>query len=219
MMTAWVWLRLLLTAIALSAPGRGGGVNPAASDDTEEEPPPPSIAPPHPTLKADKMGYGAAAIAVLAVLASALAAVLWLWRQADPSGPPPVLRGDNAPLAFALLALSGWVVYLLWRVPQWQAAAWAERAGADPREQFEIENASRATLGQILSGVAVLAGLVFAWQQLGSTSRSVGLTEESLQVSQEGQITDRFSKAVEQLGSDNLSVRLGGVYALERIAR
>jgi uncharacterized protein YjbI with pentapeptide repeats len=31
-------------------------------------------------------------------------------------------------------------------------------------------------------------------------------------------ITDRFSKAIEQLGSEKLAVRLGGIYALERIA-
>ena len=97
-------------------------------------------------------------------------------------------------------------------MPQWQADAWARSGNASPREVFEIENESRGTLGQILSGVAVLTGLIFAWQQLGQTS-------DNLRVSQEGQITDRFSRAVDQLGSDDLTVRLGGIYALERIAR
>ena len=32
-------------------------------------------------------------------------------------------------------------------------------------------------------------------------------------------MTDRFTKAIEQLGSDKLDVRIGGIYALERIAR
>jgi hypothetical protein len=31
-------------------------------------------------------------------------------------------------------------------------------------------------------------------------------------------VTDRYTKAVEQLGSDKLEVRIGGIYALERIA-
>jgi hypothetical protein len=35
----------------------------------------------------------------------------------------------------------------------------------------------------------------------------------------EGQLADRYSKAVEQLSSDKLDVRVGGIYALERIAR
>lgn len=32
-------------------------------------------------------------------------------------------------------------------------------------------------------------------------------------------VTDRYTKSIEQLGSDKLDVRIGGVYALERIAR
>jgi uncharacterized protein YjbI with pentapeptide repeats len=37
-------------------------------------------------------------------------------------------------------------------------------------------------------------------------------------VTEQGQITDRYTKAIEQLGSVKLEVRLGGIYALERIA-
>ena len=118
----------------------------------------------------------------------------------------------NLAWAATLVTISIWAIYLLWRVPQWQANAWARHANASPRELFEIENESRGTLGQILSGVAVLTGLIFAWQQLGQTS-------DNLRVSEEGQITDRFSRAVDQLGSDQYTIRLGGVYALERIAR
>ena len=39
------------------------------------------------------------------------------------------------------------------------------------------------------------------------------------QQGQERLITDRFSKAVEQLGSQDIDVRLGGIYSLERIAK
>lgn len=121
---------------------------------------------------------------------------------------------SDANLAWAalLVTISIWAVYLLWKVPQWQADAWARTGSSNPRELFEIENQSRGTLGQILSGVAVLTGLIFAWQQLGQTS-------DNLRVSTEGQITDRFTNAVDQLGSGQLTVRLGGIYALERIAR
>jgi hypothetical protein len=38
-------------------------------------------------------------------------------------------------------------------------------------------------------------------------------------LSREGQVTDRYTKAIEQFGSDKLDVRIGGIYALERIAR
>jgi len=38
-------------------------------------------------------------------------------------------------------------------------------------------------------------------------------------ISREGQITERFTRAVDQLGSSNVDVRIGGIYALERIAK
>jgi hypothetical protein len=67
------------------------------------------------------------------------------------------------------------------------------------------------TLAQILAGAALLSGLYFTWR--------------TLQVNREGQITERFTRAIDQLGKvdDNnnklFEIRLGGIYALERISR
>jgi Pentapeptide repeats (8 copies) len=44
-------------------------------------------------------------------------------------------------------------------------------------------------------------------------------TARNFTLSREGQVTDRYTKAIEQLGSDKLDVRVGGIYALERVAR
>jgi len=41
----------------------------------------------------------------------------------------------------------------------------------------------------------------------------------TFELTEQGQVTDRYTKAIEQLGSDKLDVRIGGIYALERIAR
>jgi hypothetical protein len=66
-------------------------------------------------------------------------------------------------------------------------------------------------LAQILAGTALLSGLYFTWH--------------TLQVNREGQITERFTRAIDQLGAMDdkgnrlLEIRLGGIYALERIAR
>jgi hypothetical protein len=43
--------------------------------------------------------------------------------------------------------------------------------------------------------------------------------QATLQTTRDGQIADLYGKAVEQLGSEKLDVRIGGIYALERIAR
>lgn len=58
---------------------------------------------------------------------------------------------------------------------------------------------------QILVGVTVLSGAYFTWKRL--------------EVSREDQITDRYTRAIDQLGSEHLEIRLGGIYALERLAK
>jgi len=40
-----------------------------------------------------------------------------------------------------------------------------------------------------------------------------------LNAAREGQLTDRYTKAVEHLSSDKLDVRIGGIQALQLIAR
>ena len=44
-------------------------------------------------------------------------------------------------------------------------------------------------------------------------------TARNFWLSREGQVTERYTKAIEQLGSKELDVRIGGIFALERIAR
>jgi uncharacterized protein YjbI with pentapeptide repeats len=43
-------------------------------------------------------------------------------------------------------------------------------------------------------------------------------TARNFALSRQGQVTDRYTKAIEQLGSKELDVRIGGIYALERVA-
>jgi hypothetical protein len=80
------------------------------------------------------------------------------------------------------------------------------------REQGQLQNDARATLLQALAGGALLLGAYFTWRQVQTGRQQVHLAEQ-------GQITERFTRAIDQLGSAHLDVRLGGIYALERIAR
>jgi uncharacterized protein YjbI with pentapeptide repeats len=55
-------------------------------------------------------------------------------------------------------------------------------------------------------------------QALDTSQEQLRLTQEELRLTREGQVTERFTRAIDQLGHVNLDVRLGGIYALERIA-
>jgi hypothetical protein len=69
-----------------------------------------------------------------------------------------------------------------------------------------------AEIGRARTGVlAALAGL---FAVVGAA-----FTALSYRLNRAGQITERFTRAIDQLGNAALDVRLGGIYALERIAR
>ncbi|RKT86423.1 Pentapeptide repeat-containing protein [Saccharopolyspora antimicrobica] len=66
----------------------------------------------------------------------------------------------------------------------------------------------------------MLATLALAIPQFVASQATLESTRSQSVNAQQQQITERFGRAVEQLGTrDNLEVRIGGIYALERIAR
>jgi uncharacterized protein YjbI with pentapeptide repeats len=84
-------------------------------------------------------------------------------------------------------------------------------------EKLKAENDVRTTLLQALVGIALLSGAYFTGRSYFSNRES---TMRQFELDREGQVTERFTKAIDQLGNrDSLDVRLGGIYALERIAR
>ncbi len=73
------------------------------------------------------------------------------------------------------------------------------------KDLISLENTTEAFIVQALGGAFFFVTAFFSWR--------------NLVVTQEKQITERFSKGIEQLGNTNLSIRLGGIYSLERIAK
>jgi Pentapeptide repeats (8 copies) len=71
-----------------------------------------------------------------------------------------------------------------------------------------LQTARDAARGRLLT---LVAGL-FAAGALWFTARNFTLSREV-------QVTDRYTKAITQLGDEKLDVRIGGIYALERVAR
>jgi uncharacterized protein YjbI with pentapeptide repeats len=96
----------------------------------------------------------------------------------------------------------GW--WLWWRLPKRQVDRLQLR---DAKARADVEDSFRKTMGQLFGGAAVLLGAAFAYLQFQQQQRS---THDLL-------ISNQVSKGFEQLGSDKLVLRLGGIYALEGV--
>jgi hypothetical protein len=84
-----------------------------------------------------------------------------------------------------------------------------------PHRAAALQAARDAARGRLLTFGAGL----FAAGALIYTARNFTLTRRAVELTEQGQVTDRYTKAIEQLGSKELDVRIGGIYALERVAR
>jgi uncharacterized protein YjbI with pentapeptide repeats len=113
----------------------------------------------------------------------------------------PKWRRLIIPGAWSLAAIL--FLAFVWGLPILELTAWKD--SLEPKEYLDAVNARRTTYAQIAGGAGIAFGLYFAWRRI--------------KISEDGQITDRFTGAVEHLGSGKLEMRLGGIYALERIAR
>lgn len=58
-----------------------------------------------------------------------------------------------------------------------------------------------------------------AGEQAGIALRQVKISMELAELAQKGHLTDRFSKAVELMGHDKSSIQVGGILALEQVAK
>jgi Pentapeptide repeats (8 copies) len=132
--------------------------------------------------------------------------VYYPWARRVPRWAVPA--GAVVLTALVLLGLGVvWVAVPRWTVP---AASEADLHDVPPEARWQaqdsrrkLRNDARTTLLQGLGGLAVLVGATAALRQVG--------------VASQGQVTERFTRAIDQLGHESLDVRLGGIYALERI--
>jgi cell division protein FtsL len=92
-----------------------------------------------------------------------------------------------------------------------------------PAELARAKNDVRSTLLQGIGAVILVVGALAAWRQLQlgreqlqanreQMQHNEELTRLQLKISEQGQVTERFTRAIEQLASDKLDVRLGGIY-------
>jgi hypothetical protein len=113
--------------------------------------------------------------------------------------------GRKAVTVWALVACAVIVVALLvlWVLPS--VLTRHPSAGLGAAERLKAANDVRGSLAALLLAIGAAAGVWF--------------TARTFRLNREGQVTERYTRAVDQIGADSLEVRIGGIYALERIGR
>jgi len=104
--------------------------------------------------------------------------------------------------AYAIVALLGVIVFVIWVLP---ITLTRYPTVGDAADRHMAIAATRTSVVAALAVTGAAGGLVY--------------TARTYRVTREGHITDRYTRAVEQLGSEAAAIRLGGIYALEGLMR
>jgi Pentapeptide repeats (8 copies) len=102
----------------------------------------------------------------------------------------------------ALVILASLIVTLVWPLPALLTRHPSH--GLTSTDRLKATNDARLALVTLVAGVAATSGLVF-------TGRTFLLSRAS-------SIADRYGRAIEQLASSGLSIRMGGVFGLDALA-
>jgi hypothetical protein len=99
-------------------------------------------------------------------------------------------------------------VVVWWKVPP---ALYRNSVGGPDAHLKAITDTRTA----MLAGLLGVGALLTFWLN----SRVYRITARTFELTEQGHITERYTRAIEQLGDQELAVRLGGIYALEQLAR
>src|SRR5690242_10931500 len=121
---------------------------------------------------------------------------------------PPGIRWLAGIVAVVLAAAIVWALF----GPLADLVARHDVGSAKPALLQTARDAARGRLLTLVAGLFAAGALVF-------TALNFTLSRRTFELTEQGQVTDRYTKAIEQLGSEKLDVRIGGIYALERVAR
>ena len=125
---------------------------------------------------------------------------------------PEHIWAPIAVVASVIAALAFW-----WWWPKWQVNRLALEI-RDPKTRADVEDNFRKTVGQLLGGAAVLYGAWLAFLQFSQQQQTAQsqITQQQ-QAAHDLLISNQVSKGFEQLASDKMAIRLGGIYALEGV--
>jgi uncharacterized protein YjbI with pentapeptide repeats len=153
--------------------------------------------------------------------------------------PPSVLplikrigRVSFKPVAIAVVSLSVIGVLVtsvpyVWNLPKEEVTVLLKeptvKGQTSPKEKAELIDKYRSTL---ISGIGTLATIFGAVVLIRNVDLAVKKLKQDADknkvdkdLAESRLISERFSKSIEQIGSEIIHIRLGGIYSLEKIAR
>lgn len=133
--------------------------------------------------------------------------------------PPASRTWPRMVLAVAGLVLVIGLGWLLGPGAGWVLEHFDGVAGLTGAQRAGALDAIRGRALTIVTGLAALVAVYFTARNADTSRRTFEIGQHTLALTEQGQVTERYTKAIEQLGSVDLAIRLGGIYALERIAR
>ncbi|GAA3036823.1 pentapeptide repeat-containing protein [Actinokineospora globicatena] len=107
------------------------------------------------------------------------------------------------------------------RTPRYRVILSSARSRPRRRARAVAAHSTAQSITALVTAVTAIGALVFTGLSLNATRDQVAAAQRQNEVVQQGQYTDRFTKAVDQLdqaGPQHLQARLGGIYALQRLA-
>ena len=120
---------------------------------------------------------------------------------------PPFLSAIAIVVVCAALALADWPL-------DWRSSFWVW-LGTQSGEAQETNSTTLRNVGFIVAG---LLALVFAYWRSVVADKQARASEQQAGTAGRGLLNERYQKGAEMLGSQVLTARLGGIYALERLA-
>jgi uncharacterized protein YjbI with pentapeptide repeats len=127
------------------------------------------------------------------------------------------------PIAVVISVIAALAFWWWW--PKWQVNRLTLEI-RDPKARADVEDNFRKTVGQLLGGAAVLFGAWLAFLQFSQQQQTAqsqikqqqqGAQQQQEQAARDLLISSQASKGFEQLASDKIAIRLGGIYALEGV--
>jgi hypothetical protein len=104
----------------------------------------------------------------------------------------------------------------------WKGAEWLYQNNTMNADRLKATTDTRTAL---IAGLAAVGALGTFWVSAKTqqfTAETLRISQKNYELAQRGQFTDRYAKAIEQLGHaaspDVPDVRLGGIYALKQLA-